>query len=57
MTRLNEIYQCEYCGNTVRVIQAGTGTLVCCGVEMNKLDKWFPEAVPAVPAKPNVRLQ
>ena len=49
MTRIGEIYQCEYCGNVVKVIQAGSGTLMCCGVEMNKVDKWFPEAVPSVP--------
>jgi len=52
MTKLGEVYLCEYCGNVVRIEQAGQGTLVCCGVEMHKQDRWFPEAVPAVPTNP-----
>ena len=29
-----EIYRCNICGNVVEVIEAGGGTLVCCGKEM-----------------------
>lgn len=34
MTKVNETYVCEICGNTVKVIKAGVGTLVCCGKNM-----------------------
>ena len=34
MTALREIYVCELCGNTVCVIDAGDGQLVCCGRNM-----------------------
>ena len=34
MTKANEIYKCEICGNVVNVIYSGAGTLVCCGQEM-----------------------
>lgn len=34
MTKKGEIYKCEICGNTVKVTEAGTGTLVCCNQEM-----------------------
>ena len=29
-----EIYYCKICGNKVMVMEAGGGTLVCCGQEM-----------------------
>jgi superoxide reductase len=35
MTKLNEIYKCEICGNIVEVLHAGAGELVCCGQPMN----------------------
>ncbi|MDO5554613.1 MAG: desulfoferrodoxin [Planctomycetia bacterium] len=35
MTKVREIYVCSVCGNTVEVIAAGGGTLVCCGQPMN----------------------
>ncbi|MEM2589332.1 MAG: desulfoferrodoxin FeS4 iron-binding domain-containing protein [Candidatus Aenigmatarchaeota archaeon] len=38
MTKVGEIYLCEICGNKVKVIEAGKGTLVCCGKPM-KLTK------------------
>lgn len=31
-----DIYYCEVCGNKVKVIEAGGGTLVCCGQDMTK---------------------
>ena len=39
MTKLNEIYKCSVCGNTVEVVDAAGGTLVCCGQDMNKLEE------------------
>jgi superoxide reductase len=30
MTKINEIYLCKICGNKVKVMNAGNGTLVCC---------------------------
>ncbi|MDR2171675.1 MAG: desulfoferrodoxin [Planctomycetaceae bacterium] len=34
MTKLNEIYVCELCGNIVEIVAQGGGKLVCCGKEM-----------------------
>lgn len=34
MTKRNEIYKCESCGNIVEVLHAGGGQLVCCGKPM-----------------------
>lgn len=34
MTKKNEIYKCNICGNVVEVIENGEGTLVCCGQNM-----------------------
>ncbi|MDR0390966.1 MAG: desulfoferrodoxin [Planctomycetaceae bacterium] len=34
MTKVNEIYVCELCGNIVEVVTNGGGTLVCCNKEM-----------------------
>lgn len=34
MTKVKEIYKCEICGNVVKVIESGKGTLVCCGESM-----------------------
>ncbi len=34
MSRKNEIYVCEVCGNVVEILRAGDGQLVCCGREM-----------------------
>ncbi|MEM2135451.1 MAG: desulfoferrodoxin FeS4 iron-binding domain-containing protein [Candidatus Jordarchaeaceae archaeon] len=34
MTKVGEIYYCTICGNKVQVLQAGKGTLVCCGQQM-----------------------
>jgi superoxide reductase len=35
MTKLNEIYKCEICGNIVELLHTGIGQLVCCGQNMN----------------------
>ncbi|MCD6112118.1 MAG: desulfoferrodoxin [Bacteroidales bacterium] len=37
MTKKLEVYKCEICGNIVEVTNAGAGTLVCCGQDMNLL--------------------
>lgn len=34
MTQVGEVYYCELCGNRVQVMEAGKGTLVCCGEDM-----------------------
>jgi len=34
MTKVGEIYVCEICGNKVKVLESGAGTLVCCGQSM-----------------------
>jgi superoxide reductase len=34
MTKVGEVYKCMICGNTVKVLNAGVGTLVCCGEPM-----------------------
>lgn len=34
MTRKNEIYRCELCGNLVAVLHGSHGDLVCCGTGM-----------------------
>ena len=37
MTRLNELYRCNVCGNITEVLHAGAGQLVCCGQPMELL--------------------
>jgi len=37
-TEVGEVYECEICGNVVKVIENGAGDLVCCGEEMVKKD-------------------
>jgi len=34
VTKKGEVYVCEICGNKVQVLEAGVGTLVCCGQDM-----------------------
>ena len=34
MTKLDEVYVCKTCGNKIKVVEAGFGTLVCCGKPM-----------------------
>jgi len=38
MTKINEIYKCEICGNIVEMTHAGTGSLICCGEAMKKME-------------------
>ncbi len=37
MTKVNQIYRCNVCGNIVVVLHAGAGELVCCGQPMELL--------------------
>ena len=39
MAEKGRIYKCNICGNVVSVIEAGAGTLVCCGQDMEKLEE------------------
>jgi len=34
MTKMNEVYKCNICGNIVEVLHTGVGELVCCGQPM-----------------------
>ncbi len=34
MIEKGQVYKCAVCGNTVRVLHAGGGELVCCGQPM-----------------------
>jgi len=38
MTKRNQIYKCEICGNVVEVVNEGAGELVCCGQPMRLLE-------------------
>jgi len=38
MTTIGDVYVCEICGNKVQVLEAGAGTLVCCGQPMKVVD-------------------
>jgi len=37
MTKLNQIYKCNVCGNITEVLHTGAGELVCCGQPMELL--------------------
>ncbi|MFA4833803.1 MAG: desulfoferrodoxin [Patescibacteria group bacterium] len=34
MTKINEVYKCNICGNIVEMVHTGAGQLVCCGQPM-----------------------
>ncbi len=36
--KAGEKYMCNICGNEVEVTKAGGVTLVCCGLDMEKID-------------------
>ena len=53
MTKLNEIYKCEICGNIVELVHTGVGQLVCCGKPMilqteNTVDAVLEKHVPVI---------
>ncbi len=35
MAEQDKVYVCLICGQEVKVLKAGAGTLVCCGQKMN----------------------
>jgi len=39
MTKLNEIYRCNVCGNMTEVINESVGQLVCCNENMELLEE------------------
>lgn len=39
MTERKQIYRCPICGNIVEVVNAGAGTLTCCGQPMIRLNE------------------
>jgi len=39
LTKVGEVYLCEICGNKVKVLEEGKGTLVCCGEAMKLLSE------------------
>lgn len=39
MTKLNQIYKCNICGNIVEVLHTGVGELVCCGQPMELMNE------------------
>ena len=45
---IGEVYRCSICGNEVRVIKAGGGTLVCCGHDMEQIEEQ-PQATVNIP--------
>ena len=34
MTNVEEVYECDICGNVVKVLEDGKGQLFCCGEPM-----------------------
>jgi len=39
MTKRNQIYKCEICGNIIEVLHEGADALVCCGQPMKLLEE------------------
>jgi len=39
MTKQNEVYKCEICGNIIEVLHEGVGELVCCNQPMKLLQE------------------
>ena len=38
MTKLNEIYKCNVCGNITEMLHTGSGSLVCCNQNMQNIE-------------------
>ena len=43
--KVGEKYRCNICGNEVVVTEAGGGTLVCCGEDMERMELKTPEVI------------
>ena len=39
MTKLNQIWKCEICGNIIEILHEGADSLVCCGQSMKLLEE------------------
>ena len=39
MTKINEVYKCEICGNIVEMLHEGAGELFCCGQPMELMEE------------------
>ena len=53
MTKRNEVYKCNVCGNIVEMLHTGDGDLVCCGENMilqpeNTVDAGKEKHVPVI---------
>lgn len=63
MSEINKDYKCNVCGNVVKVIQAGVGTLVCCEQPMvlvvENMQTAQPEmaATPETTAAPEIKIE
>ncbi len=44
MTEKLELYKCQSCENVVEVVHDGVGTLVCCGLDMEKMKENVPDS-------------
>ncbi len=58
MTQLYGIYKCPICGNIVKVIHTGGGTLICCGQNMqlqsvNTVDASLEKHLPVIEKSDN----
>ena len=57
MTKLNQVYKCNVCGNIVEVLHTGVGEFVCCGEPMklqeeNTIDSAGEKHVPVIEELP-----
>jgi len=39
MTKIDQVYKCDICGNVVKVLENGQGELVCCGQPMKLIEE------------------
>lgn len=39
MTKINQVYKCEICGNIIEVLHEGANALVCCGQPMKPFEE------------------
>lgn len=56
MTKINEVYRCNVCGNIAEMVHGGAGEMVCCGekmelLEANTVDASLEKHVPIIEKK------
>ena len=56
MSEINRDYKCNVCGNVVKVIQSGVGTLSCCGQPMELVVEAMQTVEPEIAAAPEVKI-